>query len=101
VEFFSVLANLEGQAFTGHDGIRRYFEDVRASWDVWRVELERVEEAPDGRLAVGMTMRLRGRSSGAAFERRVGHVWDTRDGKLLRCTPFDDPAEPFRATGLG
>jgi ketosteroid isomerase-like protein len=100
VEFCSVLAALEGRAFYGAAGIREYFKEIAAAWDEWRVELERVEEAPDGRVAVAMSMRLRGQASGVAFERRLGHLWEMRGGKLWRLTPYDDPDEPFRVAGL-
>ena len=86
VEFFSVLAALEGKAFFGPAGIREYFTEVASAWDEWRVELERVEEAQDGRVAVAMTMHLRGHASGAAFERRAGNLWDLRGEKVWRVT---------------
>ena len=80
VEFHSALASLEGEAFIGHDGIRRYFQSVVGAWDEWRVELHRVEEVPDERLAVTMTMHVRGRQSGVSVAQEVGHVWDPEAG---------------------
>ena len=101
VQFMSILSGLDGTAFRGHDGIRDYFRDVAAAWDEWRVELERVEEAPDGcRVAVSMTMHLSGQSSGLSLARRIGHLWEMRGGKLWRLTPYDDPDEPFRVAGM-
>jgi ketosteroid isomerase-like protein len=101
VEFASVLSALENQVFRGPDGLRDYVRDVAGAWDEWRVELERVEEAPDGRVAAAMTMHLRGQSSGLELARRIGHLWELRDGKLWRLTPYaDDPEAPFRETGL-
>ncbi len=100
VEFFSALASLEGVAFVGHDGIRRYFDDVVAAWEEWRVELHRVEETPDGRVAVDMTMHVRGRQSGASVAQSVGHIWDLEDGKLRRCTAFPTGEAAMDAAGL-
>lgn len=101
VEFASVLSALENEAFRGPEGLRRYVRDVAGAWDEWRVELERVEEAPDGRVAAAMTMHLRGNASGVAFAKRIGHLWELRDGKLWRVTAYaDDPDGPFRTTGL-
>ena len=100
VEFFSALASLEGEAFVGHDGIRRYFDDVISAWDEWRVELDRVEELPDGRVVVTMTMHVRGRDSGAEVSQSVGHMWELEDGLLRRCTAFPDGEAALAAAGL-
>jgi ketosteroid isomerase-like protein len=99
VEFLSVLA-VGTQAYVGHDGIRDYFDDVASAWDEWRVEVHHVAEASDGRVAIVMTMHMRGRESGAALAQRTGHVWTLRDGKLLRNRPFRDPERALREVGL-
>ena len=100
VSFSSVLASVDGEPFRGHDGIRRYFDSFLGTLEEWRVELHRVEEVPDGRLAVTMTMHVRGRASGAALSQAVGHVWELRDGKLWHCSAFSDPAEALSEAGL-
>ena len=99
VEFYSALASLEGRAFVGHEGIRRYFDDVISAWDEWRVELHRVEEIPDGRVVVTMTMHVRGRHSGAEVTQSVGHVWELEEGKLRRCTAYPDGEAALTAVG--
>jgi ketosteroid isomerase-like protein len=98
IEFLSVLA-VSGRAYRGHDGIRQYFDDVATAWEEWRVEVDGVAEAPDGRVAIVMTMHARGRESGVVFSERTGHVWTLRDGKLLRNQPYRDPDEALRAIG--
>ena len=90
VEFLSVLA-VSGRAYVGHDGIREYFEDISSAWNEWRVEVHRVAAAGDGRVAILMTMHMRGKESGAPLSQRTGHVWTLKDGKLLRNQPFRDP----------
>jgi ketosteroid isomerase-like protein len=99
VEFLSVLA-VGGQAYIGHDGIRQYFDDVSSAWEEWSVEVHRVTAAPDGRVAIVMTMHMRGRESGVALSQRTGHVWTLRNGKLLRNQPFREPERALRAAGL-
>jgi uncharacterized protein len=99
VEFLSVLA-VSGRAYAGHDGMRQYFDDVSSAWDEWRVEVHRVASGPDGRVAIVMTMHVRGSESGAALSQRMGHVWTLRDGKLLRNEPFRQPDAALRAVGL-
>jgi ketosteroid isomerase-like protein len=98
IEFLSVLA-VSGQAYVGHAGIRQYFEDVAAAWDEWRVEVHRTAAAPDGRVAIVMTMHVRGRESGAGLSEQTGHVWTLRNGRLLRNEPYREPDQALRAVG--
>jgi uncharacterized protein len=98
IEFLSVLA-VSGRAYHGHDGVRQYFDDVAAAWSEWRVEVHRVAAAPDGRVAIAMTMHFRGKESGAAFSDQTAHVWTLRDGKLLRNQPYREPEQALLAVG--
>jgi ketosteroid isomerase-like protein len=97
IEFFSLLAQLEARPYHGHAGIRRYFNDIDATWDEWRVEVERLLTAPDGRVVIVMSTHMRGKGSGLPFAQRVANVWEFRDEKLWRATLFRDPAEAVRA----
>jgi ketosteroid isomerase-like protein len=98
IEFLSVLA-VSGRAYVGHQGIREYFDDVRAAWDEWRVEVHGVAVAPDGRVAILMTMHARGRESGAALSEFAGHVWTVRSGRLLRNQLYRKPEDALHAVG--
>ncbi len=98
IEFLSVLA-VSGRAYVGHEGIRQYFEDVATAWEEWRVEVHRIAAARDGRVAIVMTMHVRGRESGAVLSERTGHVWTVRSGRLLRNEPYRDPEQALRAVG--
>ena len=82
IEFQSML-DLGGRSYVGHDGIREYFDDIEFAWAEWRVEVERVEEAADGRVVIVMTMHARGKGSGAELADRTAHVWTVRDGRLF------------------
>jgi ketosteroid isomerase-like protein len=99
VEFLSVLA-VDGKAYLGHAGIRRYFEDVTSAWDEWRVEVHRTAVVPDGRVVIEMTMHARGRESGLPIAVFAAHIWTLKDGKLLRNQPFREPEPAERAAGL-
>jgi ketosteroid isomerase-like protein len=99
IEFLSVLG-VSGRAYRGHEGIRQYFDDVASAWREWRVDVHRVAAAPDGRVAIVMTMHMRGRESGAALSERTGHVWTLRDGRLLRNEPYREPEQALRAVGV-
>jgi ketosteroid isomerase-like protein len=97
IEFFSLLAQLEAKPYHGHPGIRRYFEDVAATWDEWRVEVEQLVAAPDGRVAIVMSTHMRGKGSGLQFAERVANVWQFRDERLWRATLYRNPADALRA----
>jgi ketosteroid isomerase-like protein len=98
VEFLSVLA-VSGRAYIGHAGMREYFDDISSAWTEWRVEVHRIASAPDGRVAIVMTMHMRGKESGAPLAQRTGHIWTLRNGKLLRNRPFREPEQALRAVG--
>jgi ketosteroid isomerase-like protein len=99
IEFDSVLG-ISGRAYIGHDGIRQYFEDVASAWKEWRVEVERVNEAADGRVAIVMTMHARGKGSGVSVAERTAHIWTLRDGKLFHNEPYREPDQALRDLGL-
>jgi ketosteroid isomerase-like protein len=99
IEFLSVLA-VSGKAYLGHAGIREYFDDVASHWAEWRVEVHRTAEATDGRVAIVMTMHVRGKESGAVLSEETGHVWTLRDGRLRRNRPYREADEALRAVGI-
>jgi molybdopterin-synthase adenylyltransferase len=99
VEFNSVLG-ISGRAYLGHEGIRQYFDDVASAWREWRVEVEQVTEAADGRVAIVMTMHASGKGSGATLAERTGHIWTLRDGKLWHNEPYREPEEALQELGL-
>ena len=94
------MLGISGRAYLGHDGIRQYFDDVASAWREWRVEVERVAEAADGRVVIVMTMHARGKGSGARVAERTAHIWTLADGKLLRNEPYREPEQALRELGL-
>jgi ketosteroid isomerase-like protein len=98
IEFLSVLA-VSGKAYRGHAGIREYFDDIASAWEEWRVEVHRIASGTDGRVAIVMTMHMRGKESGAALSERTGHIWTLRDSKLLRNEPFREPEQALLEVG--
>ena len=97
IEFYSLLGQLEARPFRGYAGIRRYFKEVDATWDEWRVEVEQLVSAPDGRVVIVMSTHMRGKESGLPFAQRVAHLWEFKDEKLWRATLYRDPDEALRA----
>ena len=99
IEFLSVLA-VSGRRYIGHAGIREYFEDIASAWSEWRVEVHRIAPGPDGRVAIVMSMHVRGKESGAVLTERTDHIWTLKDGRLLRNEPYREPGEALRALGI-
>ena len=97
IEFFSLMAQLEATPYRGRAGIRRYFKEIDATWDEWRVEVERLLSTPDGRVVIVMSTHMRGKESGLPFAQRVANVWEFKDEKLWRATLHRDPAEAVAA----
>ena len=99
IEFVSMLG-IGGRSYLGHDGIREYFQDIESAWAEWNVDVERVAEGADGRVAIVMTMRARGKESGLELTQRTAHIWTLRDGRLLRNEHYREPEDALRELGL-
>ena len=99
VEFLSVLA-VDGRPYVGHAGIWRYFDDIASAWEEWRVDVHGTAVGPDGRVIIEMTMRARGKGSGAPLAEFAAHVWTLREEKLLRNQPFREREQAEQAAGL-
>jgi ketosteroid isomerase-like protein len=97
IEFFSLMAQLEASPFRGLAGVRRYFREIAATWEEWRVEVEQLAAASDGRVAIVMSTHMRGVGSGLPFAERVANVWEFKDEKLWRATLYREPADALRA----
>ena len=97
IEFFSMLAQLDARPYQGFGGIRRYFRDIDATWEEWRVEVEDLRSSQDGRVLIVMSTHMRGKGSHLPFAQRVANVWEFKDEKLWRATLYRDPADALRA----
>lgn len=99
VEFRSALAGLEGGAYKGHEGVRRYFMEMAESWREWHNDPAEIEEiAPDTVLST-FVFRAIGKESGVAVERHSVVVWVLKDARVLRSTTFASRAEALEAVG--
>jgi ketosteroid isomerase-like protein len=99
IEFESMLG-LTGRRYIGHAGIEQYFDDVESAWEDWSVDVERTVEGPDGRVAIVMTMRARGKGSGVPLAIRTAHIWTLRDEKLVRNQLFREPEGALEELGI-
>lgn len=85
--------------YEGHDGIRRFYSEVRDVWEsyVWEPE-QLIEAGPD--VVALLVSTGRGRGSGVEVERETAIVWSVREGRATRMRFFRHRDEALRALGL-
>src|SRR5438477_2084142 len=78
-----------------HDGIRRFYSEVRDVWEsyVWEPE-ELIEAGPD--VVALLRSTGRGRGSGVEVERETAMVWSVREGRATVVRFVRDRAEALR-----
>jgi ketosteroid isomerase-like protein len=89
VELVPLRAVLDGSVYRGHDGMRRWLEDMGEDWTKFELELEEVRELGSGRVLVRAAMRLRGRS-GVALDSSAAWLCDMRAGRVRRIRFYED-----------
>jgi ketosteroid isomerase-like protein len=92
------VAAFEG-SFTGHDGLKRFFEDVADRLDFLELTFDDVRDLGDEVLALGND-RGRGKGSGAEIVGTVAIVAAFRDGKCIHLKDYGDRGEALKAVGL-
>ena len=91
--FFSELGE-----YRGHDGMRRYLDDVSEAWEILNVEVDDLLESGDLVIGVGR-IHFRGKESGAASHSPAGWVFRLRNGRVLRFRAFRDPEQTLARLG--
>jgi ketosteroid isomerase-like protein len=91
---------LNPAVYQGHDGIRRFYAEVRDVWDRYTWEPEELIERGDLVVAL-LRSSGTGRGSGIELERRTAMVWRVRQGHAISLRFFRDPEEALDAAALG
>jgi ketosteroid isomerase-like protein len=76
-----------------------FFREWLAPWEELQVDWDLRGAGPDRVLAV-LTMRGRGRESGARAEMRAGQLWTFRRGRAVQMALYSHVDEARRAAGL-
>jgi ketosteroid isomerase-like protein len=98
-EFMPLRAQLEGQAYRGHDGLRQFMDDLAQDWEQVRFEVSEIREVGD-KVLVLIRFQGRGRASGANLDIPIGIVGKVQQGKVTQARMFSDPDEALEAVGL-
>jgi ketosteroid isomerase-like protein len=85
--------------FRGHDGIRRFYGEVRDVWEEYRWDPEELIDAGNQVVAF-LRAHGRGRGSGLEVARRVAMVWTIAGERALGLRLYVDRAAALRAAGL-
>jgi ketosteroid isomerase-like protein len=92
------FVDFEG-ARVGAAGFRDWRTMMKQTGD-WRVDVEDVKAAPDGRIAVLMRFLLTGERSSANVEQKMCLLCSVQNGKITRTEAFAGWQAPLQAVGL-
>lgn len=78
----------------GKDNIRRYWHELRETWDGLRLDPVEVLDVGDERYVVGLRLWGKGKRSGAEVEQRLAFLYTVRpeDWKVIRARLLPDIA---------
>src|ERR671922_1804706 len=85
------------ESYRGFDGVRRFWGQFLSSWESYRVELLRVDDAGD---RVAVVVRIVGRANELELEETQSSLLTIRDGRVVRVQAFADPEGAREAAGL-
>ncbi len=97
VEMFPVLAAMEG-GYNGHDGVRRWWSVLLASFPDISVEVLEVRDLGEVTIAV-VRVAGHGAESDTPFDATVWQVHRWRDGKCTRWDAYSSESEALEALG--
>jgi ketosteroid isomerase-like protein len=89
-------ANVEADVYRGHEGVRRWFEDLHQEWESFETRVSEIEERGD-RALCRFRIHGRGRASGAAIDGELYHLMELREGLIARLEAFRERDEAVRA----
>ena len=98
-EFYPLRAQLEGESYSGHDGLMRFVAELAEDFEEVRFEVEETRDAGEQVVGIGR-FRARGRTSGLDLNVPFGAVQRVRRGKIVYARLFSVPAEALEAAGL-
>ena len=91
---------IDGGVRKGHAGVRTALTGLNEQFEYERIEVEQLEEGPNGVLGV-FRMVVSGRASGARLDQCFTHVFRFRGELVFELLWFRTLEEGRRAVGLG
>jgi ketosteroid isomerase-like protein len=92
----------DGAVHVGRDAVVGLVGNWREAWEQesYKVEVERLDEAEDGRVVVVLRESGRGRGGGVELTNRWAQIATVRDGKIVHTVVCRTPQEALDAVGL-
>jgi ketosteroid isomerase-like protein len=87
--------------YRGHERARKFWRQLREPWEVFRIDVERIEEAEDS-AAAAIRFRARGVDSGVEVDMRFGNAISVRDGlatELVNRRTLEEARDALRQPG--
>ena len=84
------------ETYHGHDGVRRWFDDVYGPWAAVHIEVEDIKESGQWTVAL-LDVSVRGEASGVELELSVALFHQFRGGKIVRDRIYLDRDEGLKA----
>jgi ketosteroid isomerase-like protein len=100
IEHTRLPAAFGPETYCGHDGIRRWFNDMADLWQEWRNEIEGLVEVGADTVVASIRFRGVGKGSGVPVEARLGLVCVLSAGKVLRSRSYASGEAALEAVGL-
>jgi ketosteroid isomerase-like protein len=100
IEFVALVADVEGRAYHGYDGMRQYFVDMHDAWTESEYELEDLIDAGGDHVVALVRWRAAGRASGIQVDEPLAAVYSFRDGRAYRMVVFQSRADALKSVGL-
>jgi ketosteroid isomerase-like protein len=85
--------------YEGHDGIRRFVEEMNEVWEDFRLEPLEFIDAGD-KVVVSHLIRGRGRGSGVDVELPSTSIYTLRNGKVIDNRMYREHSDALEAAGL-
>jgi ketosteroid isomerase-like protein len=85
------------ESYRGFDGVRRFWSEFLSTWESYRVEPLRCDDAGD---QVAVVVHIVGRTHELEIDETRSSLLTVRDGRIVRVDSFADPSGAREAAGL-
>jgi ketosteroid isomerase-like protein len=96
IEFVPLRSLVVGGSYHGHDGIRRFFEDLGEEWENFSIGQEDFREREDAVLLLG-EFSATGKASGMQVHSPVAWLFELRSGKVVQMRAYSSQDEALQA----